>query len=251
MTNMLVYPKRQLINNVYETMVNDMNHLNDLLSDKLLDIKNNYVYRGHQRSDWTLKPTLFRKSIDYDSFYEDKLINLFRKNILGRRGKNPRTLNTEELFSLGQHFGMRTPLLDWSSSIYVALFFAFAEDIANPTPTRVIYGLNRLRIETYDPTATVETLRFIEPLVDENKRLINQSGVFTFSLKDIEIEDWIKNLNYPQKNKILLLKIHIDNNCRESMLKQLNWMNINYLTLFPDLLGAALHTNLQTEIKGY
>jgi len=107
-------------------------------------------------------------------------------------------------------------------------------DLPDPTPTRIVYGLNRNRISNFLSKTSNKTIKFIEPLVDENKRIINQSGIFTFSLKDIEIEEWIRTLSYPEKQKILLLKIHIDNNSRINILKQLNWMNINYLTLFPD-----------------
>jgi len=252
MSTLKNYPERLFTNNVYETKVVDLDQLNELMSSKLLENKNNYLFRGHRRSDWGLKPTLYRGSdIDYIMIDEPELLNKFRRNLLGRRGDNPRNLNDVELFSLGQHFGLNTPLLDWSNSIYVALFFAFATYKPEATETRVIYGIHRKRLEIFAEGKKDFPIQFIEPQIDENKRLISQNGAFTFFRSNIEVESWIRSLNYPYKNKFLLLKLHIEDKSRIKILKQLNWMNINYLTLFPDVYGAALHTNLQSEISGY
>jgi hypothetical protein len=251
-SNLKNYPGRTFSNNVYETKVVDLDQLNELMSSKILENKNNYLFRGQRRSGWGLKPTLYRgDALEYIFINESAALAKFKRNLLGRRGDNPRTLNDDELYSLGQHFGLKTPLLDWSNSIYVALFFAFAEDKPNPTETRVIYGIHRQRLEEHSKNKKNFPIKFIEPQIDENKRLISQNGAFTFFSQNVEIESWIRQLNYPNKNKFLLLKLYVENKSREKILKQLNWMNINYLSLFPDVYGAALHTNLQIEISGY
>jgi hypothetical protein len=250
-TNIKEWPEFSKDKNVLKTKIRSFALLNDLMTNKLLENKNNYVFRGHRKSNWVLKPSLYRDPISIDK--ESKHIANFRKNILGRRGANPQTLDDVALYSLGQHFKLKTPLLDWTTSIYVALFFAFAEKKADDTTTRIIYGINRHRIEL-QPTETIldkGPIVFYDSLCDENMRLISQSGLFTLFNENIEIEEWIKSSDLAESGKIILAKIYLDNSMRDFFLKQLNWMNINYLTLFPDLEGSARHTNLQNEIDGY
>jgi len=48
--------------------------------------------------------------------------------------------------------------------------------------------------------------------------------------------------------KIYIIENHSD---RNDFLRFLNRMNINYLSLFPDLDGAAKHCNMRLEIDNY
>lgn len=68
----------------------------------------------------------------------------------------------------------------------------------------------------------------------------------------IDIESWIsKYSDHIPKDKIALIKVKIPNELRESMLIVLNRMNINHLTLFPDLEGASLYANMALKINKY
>lgn len=222
----------------------------------LLDKKENYIFRGYRKNDWLLEPTIDRL-IDKDHRANELLrqIEYFKKSIVGRRGMNPPSLNEDECWALGQHFGLYTPLLDWTYSPYVALFFAFAEKGKDDdqTESRVLHCFNKKRVQDkcsglLDDNRKIE---FYEPRLEEHQRIISQSGLFTISRSSLHIEEWITN-NFPETHQqIILLKIHIDNAVRLNILKQLDWMNINFLTLFPDLMGAAKHANLRLEISGY
>ncbi|MBW1794173.1 MAG: FRG domain-containing protein [Deltaproteobacteria bacterium] len=251
-----VWPNFSLRYGIVETKLNSFDSITDVMANKLLDNKENYIFRGHRRSDWKLEPTLTRHLRKTGATLKpNEHLEYFKKAIIGRRGINPPQLQNDECWALGQHFGLYTPLLDWTNSPYVGLFFAFAEEgtVEDRTDTRVLFALNRKRIEEkckriQRPNVPIS---FIEPYTDDNLRLLTQSGLFTSTEITIEIEEWVRS-NFPQKhNKAIILKLHIANDLRLLILKQLNWMNINLLTLFPDVFGAAKHANLKCTIPGY
>ena len=96
-------------------------------------------------------------------------------------------------------------------------------------------------------------VEFVEPLLDENPRLINQNGLFTISLDGADVKERVQKCysRRPEEDRIILIEIKIPNNDREECLKSLNQMNINHLTLFPDLYGSTKFCNLKLEIDKY
>lgn len=169
---------------------------------------------------------------------------------------NPLSLTDDEAWALGQHHGLATPLLDWSGSPYVAMFFAFSESIPNDeSETRVILALNEERVrkkgdELRAINPTSEIIEFFRPFSDENARLVNQNGLFTKSPVDVSIEEWISQ-HFAGCKETVLAKIYLPNANRIECLQALNRMNINHATLFPDLEGASKHTNMKLEIENY
>ncbi|WP_171653132.1 FRG domain-containing protein [Paenibacillus foliorum] len=246
-----------------EFEIKDFSEFNELVCDELLDIPN-YIWRGQRDSEWLLESTLSRtiKGIVDDEENVNSYINNHLKNFKyatrGRRGFNPAKLTEEEWWALGQHHGLDTPLLDWSISPYVAAFFAFSEEAKSTDGFRAIYAFNKPEIEMKseeileDPSCGNEDIiRFINPLTDENQRLVNQSGLFTLGPISVDLKSWICNNFKNDTRRQRLMKIKVPDEQREMFLKALNRMNINHLTLFPDLTGASLYCNLSSKIKNY
>lgn len=76
------------------------------------------IYRG-QTEEWNLVPSLFRQN--YEIEVEKKLYKNIRKYNLNELGKKDNFI--DELVKM-QHYGIPTPLLDWSENPMTALFFS-------------------------------------------------------------------------------------------------------------------------------
>ncbi|MBF2755870.1 MAG: FRG domain-containing protein [Gammaproteobacteria bacterium AqS3] len=218
------------------------------------------VYRGQRRYDWNLFSSLSRR-------YKDKLVprhdraELFEQFRLAMRSRGPqfKLPDKNEIWAYGQHNGLHTPLLDWSKSPFISLYFAFVESDDSrekkPNTSRAMFCLNRSLL------AKEGLLRhniFYEPASDEHIRLVSQAGLFTISpsgrddlalyiIKELESHKDV-DLGVPDDNEAFLLskylhKIHIPNIGREEYLDVLKKMNIHHGSLFPDAFGAAQFAN--------
>ncbi len=219
-----------------------------------------YIFRGQAQNDWLLESTLSRalKKIDAKdktSLVKDHL-ETFELEIRGRRGLNPRQLKENEIWALGQHFGLYTPLLDWTQSPYVALFFALTGLEKSATGKRTLWALNAPDIEQISSWYKNEKgnnskrlVELINPILDENSRLVNQNGLFTKLDIENDIEKWV--LEGPDLGWLTLYKIDFSDNIRDKALFNLNLMNINYSSLFPDLSGSSMNSNVRLTQTDY
>lgn len=211
-----------------------------------------YVFRGQRISDWLLEPSLARiiKGKKKPGEIMTRHLQTFRQASRGRRGPNPPELKSDnDWWALGQHHGLATPLLDWTSSPYVGLFFALADPPSlNQTSHCAVYALNTQRVTEKndelvkdDPFYT-DDFTFFQPPSDENSRLVAQAGLFSRCPIGIDIETWVATHFAKEDVKATLFKIFVPYAERSVCLKALNVMNINHTTLFPDLYGAGKHS---------
>jgi len=222
-----------------------------------------YIFRGQREPEWKLLPSLDR--IDGLKILKNDPLAGFKEACRGRRGAAPPSLSDDEWWALGQHNGLKTKLLDWTQSPFVAAFFAFLTE-RDPTylpKDRVIYALAKQQIikkaeevKEKEPGTLLtgtDAIEIVSPQVDDNMRLVSQRGLFTKSLRlHIEIENWVRK-RFKESRAGIMIKIYITESQgdRVSFLRFLNRMNINHLTLFPDLDGAAKYCNMQLEIDDY
>lgn len=227
------------------------------LGDKLFDRPGvELIFRGQRRHEWQLTPTLGRYSAGSAGVVDPKRSELqkreFRLAMRGR-GIGPDLLDDDnELWAFGQHHGLATPLLDWTKSPFVALFFAFADpdlDYEDPNPSRSIFVINKTALEALDSEIIVQPLR------NDHTRLVNPAGLFTLSPSGSEtLETRILNLlsetqavdmDDPAEVGRYIFKIHIPNSVedRRACLGMLRKMNIHHGSLFPDPIGASLYCN--------
>jgi len=221
-----------------------------------------YVWRGQRNKDWSLSSSLDRllDRLNLLGPNRDKLLrdhlDSFKYATRGRRGPASAPRLDNDWWALGQHFGLATPLLDWTKSPFAAAYFAF-ETGAVPTDYRVVYGLDRRAIDlrSYDllhgrslEEGQPPVIEFIEPFTDDNPRLLSQGGLFTRAPVGVPIERWVAQ-QFAGTQATILLKIEIPDADRLTCLKTLERMNINHLSLFPDLTGASRYTNLKFELE--
>ncbi|QIA76484.1 FRG domain-containing protein [Rodentibacter caecimuris] len=214
-------------------------------------VGSDWVFRGHRDHNWRLESTLERigsKSLDLREAH----LNQFRKEC--RRIFKDKTylsdMDENDFWAIGQHYDLATPLLDWTQSPYVALFFAF-EHQQDDDNYRVIYALNKTKLVNLFSKIEVQEQLFFEPSKDPFGRLVNQSGLFTIApycttLEDMLIDN-LRRVSITKANDIAnyICKIYIKSSpsIRKNCLLDLRQMNIHRGTLCPDLNGAALYCN--------
>lgn len=212
-----------------------------------------YVFRGQGDSRWLLEPKLARLVHGKREWrrHEADYLPSFRAALRGRLDDQLLgSFSDDELLAVGQHFGMATPLLDWTASPYVALFFAFESPEQAQRSHRTVWALHETFVRGLSEEAGRRAVRFVTPWSGFNKRLVNQAGLFTKSPMFVDIQSWVQEY-FENTDEAILIKVNIPPKGRLDCLRALNRMNINAASLFPDIDGAARFCNMKIEIPHY
>lgn len=160
------------------------------------------VYRGQKNAEWELLPSIHRKRKESNNLslknHEMKLYENIRKQNLAEFQKQDQFIN--EIIKM-QHYGIPTPLLDWTTNPLIALFFATASGNDGKI---FIVDLTKQKVVNFDETDYKKYSKFLQSIyekentedfendleescifiksINENNRIKAQRGLFSLDI---------------------------------------------------------------------
>ena len=234
---------------------NEANLLNELVQSTRKHpsqyIKN-ILFRGHSNADWDLKTTLERytskrymtAAYNYMLYTLSCSVNSLtnEKWAIDTEGEMKSdiflTPKNYEFLIYARHHGFPSPLLDWTKSLYVALYFAYANANKNGEGDVAIYCfIDSLKGGSKSGWVGAPEIHVLPPYVTTHRRHYMQQAQYTCAAEHKD-EKWFycphtgaleASIGNAQD---LLHKFLLPASLRTEILKKLNEMNINGFTLF-------------------
>lgn len=218
--------------------------------EDVIGAKKDYYYRGQMIPVWKLKTSFHRdaKKVSLSLIdYLDIVIPEIEHYMCAQFNEIFKLDDPKEFgafLAILQHHGFPTPLLDWTLSPYIAAFFAFREvNVDSPQTNNVkifIFDFQKWSNIFEQPINLRDKEQYISvirPYAKNNPRLVPQRGTYTFSNVE-DMEDHI-NLNSKKKNEKFLYTVTLPVSERVKIMRDLNLMGINEMTLFPGIDGVC------------
>jgi hypothetical protein len=207
-----------------------------------------YIFRGHSDNRWRLRTYFHRTGrADLRRFMYIDIPTLHR-NLSGLTQHFFNLSNPVEngaFYTLVQHHGYPTPLLDWTYSAYVAAYFAYRtlpkEKRREDHKVRIlIFDAEQWRQDYLQLQKIIPAPRHFSlftPLAIDNPRMVPQQALLTISNVD-DIEGYVAERE-ALKGRAYLQVIDLPGSERRHVLQQLSMMGITAGSLFPGFDGAC------------
>jgi hypothetical protein len=199
-----------------------------------------HLFRGMGSARWRLESAFDRVFVhvppDEREAHFAGLLDLFRDACREHGVADEVCRDDQRLIALGQHYGLPTRLLDWTTSPYVAAYFAYRNVLRCPDPADshvVLWMLHRA-----SGVWSGHDVDVIRVPTFRNDRARSQAGLFTRSRSPFgSLEEVVSRC--VEVDGVALTRMLLPVGDVRAVLADLDLMGISESTLFPDLTGAA------------
>lgn len=251
------------------------------LMHELNNLPNHFVFRGQADSQWGLQSSLERIlgrkwSAKYARKFEDYSLDVFKSKYHIYSGTEHLPKSKLSWLSVMQHYGVPTRLIDFTTSPYIALYFAlenydplskknlaiFAIDYTSLMQESVEYikskdnqfqetrlSLQGKQDHVFDDVVDRYSydIAWITEPIELNARIDRQSGTFLISGNLEKTIDSIVSLPLYKTTK--MIKFNISTSLYEGIYVALRKMSINSKSIYGDLSGLA--KSIRMELHSY
>ncbi|HLA33409.1 MAG TPA: FRG domain-containing protein [Rhodocyclaceae bacterium] len=251
------------------------------LTHELNTLPNHFAFRGQSNADWRLQSTLERIlgdkwSTETARQFENYSLDTFKSKYHIYNVEEHTPKSKFAWLSVMQHYGVPTRLIDFTTSPYIALYFALETYDPRSNKDFAVYAIDYTAImeESINfikksDNKFIETRHTIQGKQDQifddvvdrysydiawitepielNARIDRQSGTFLISGNRGKTIESIVNL--PLYNSAKILKIVIPSNIYEGVYVALRKMSINSKSIYGDLAGLA--KSIRMELHSY
>jgi hypothetical protein len=200
-----------------------------------------YLFRGMRSPRWLLESAFDRllRHVEADRRLKlfDTLVDWFREGCRDHGISEEVCRDDRRLIALGQHHGLPTRLLDWTSSPYVAAFFAYHEALGevDTSDSHVVVWVLHRQSEMWSGRYDVEIVAVPSY---QNDRARNQAGYHTLSRSPLNnLEEVVTRCT--AVGSVALTRVLLPLHDVRAALADLELMGISARQLFPDLTGVA------------